>query len=57
MEHTGTSGIFTISRPYNDNRITPAYPGVVQSIGTVMAVIVVVIGWAINKMFGKEVLL
>lgn len=57
MEHTGTSGIFTISRPYNDNRITPAYPGIVQSIGTVMAIIVVVIGWAINKMFGKEVLL
>lgn len=55
MEHTGTSGIFTISGPYNDHRIQPAYPGTIQSIGTAIAIVVVVIGWAINKMFGKEV--
>jgi hypothetical protein len=56
MEHTGTNGIFTISGPYNDHRIHPAYPGMIQSIGTAIAIVVVVIGWAINRMFGKEVL-
>lgn len=56
MEPTDTSGIFTISGPYNDNRLETAYPGMIQSIGTAMAIVVVVIGWAINKLFRKEVL-
>jgi hypothetical protein len=56
MEHTDTSGIFNISGPYNDNRIEMAYPGMIQSIGTAIAIVVVVIGWAINKLFGREVL-
>ena len=56
MERTDTNGIFTISGPYNDNRIELAYPGMIQSIGTAMAIVVVVIGWAINKLFRKEVL-
>ncbi len=58
MEHTGTSGIFTISGPCSDhgNGNEPAYPGMIQGIGTAIAIVVVVIGWAINKMFGREVL-
>jgi hypothetical protein len=56
MEHTDTSGMFNISGPYNDNRIDLDYPEAVQSIGTAIAIVVVVIGWAINKMFRKEVL-
>lgn len=56
MEHTGAGGIFTISGPYNDHGNEPAYPGMIQSVGTAIAIVVVVIGWAINKMFGREVL-
>lgn len=56
MEHTGTSGIFTISGQCSDHGNEPAYPGMIQGIGTAIAIVVVVIGWAINKMFGREVL-
>jgi hypothetical protein len=56
MEHIDTSGMFNISGLYNDNRIDPDYPEAVQTIGTAIAIVVVVIGWAINKMFRKEVL-
>ena len=56
MEHIDTSGMFNISDMYNDNRIDRDYPEAVQSIGTAIAIVVVIVGWAINKMFRKEVL-
>ncbi len=56
MEHIDTNGMFNMSGPYDDNRIDPDLPKAMQSIGTAIAVVVVVIGWAINKMFRKEVL-
>jgi hypothetical protein len=56
MEHTDSSGIFNISDPYNDHPIDLAYPGMLQNVGTAIAIVVVLIGWAINKMFRKEVL-
>jgi hypothetical protein len=56
MERTDTSGMFNISGPHNDNRIDLDYPEAGQNIGTAIAIVVVVIGWTINKMFRKEVL-
>jgi hypothetical protein len=56
MERIDTSRMFNISIPYDDKRIDPDYREAAQFIGTASAIIVVVIGWAINKMFGKEVL-
>jgi hypothetical protein len=55
MENINTSGMFNISRLYSDNQIDPHYPEAIQNIGTAIAIIVVVIGWAINKMFRREV--
>jgi hypothetical protein len=56
MEHIDTSGMFNIPGPHDANRIDLDYPEAVQGIGTAIAFVVVIIGWAINKMFGKEVL-
>jgi hypothetical protein len=56
MEHIDKGEMFNISVPYNDNRLDLDYPEVAQSIGAAMAFFVVIIGWAINKIFGRDLL-
>ena len=56
MEHIEKSEMFDMSVPYNDNRIDMDYPDAAQNIGAVFAFVVVIIGWAISKIFGRDLL-
>ena len=56
MEHVDKSAMFNISGHYNDAQIHLDCPDSAQSIGAAIAFVVVIIGWAINKIFGRELL-
>jgi len=56
MEHIDKGEMFNISVPYNDSRFDPDHPEVAQSIGAAIAFVVVIIGWAISKIFGRDLL-
>ncbi len=56
MEHIEKSEMFDMSVPYNDNRFDSDHPEIAQSIGAAIAFVVVIIGWAISKMFGRDLL-
>ena len=56
MEHIDKGEMFNISGSYNDNRIDLDYPEAAQSIGAAIAFVVVIIGWAINKIFRRDLL-
>lgn len=56
MEHVDKGEIFNISGPDNDNRIDLDYPEALQSIGAAIAFAVVILGWAINKIFRRDLL-
>jgi len=56
MEHIEKSEIFDLSVPYNHNRIDLDYPELAQSIGAAIAFILVIIGWGISKVFGRDLL-
>ena len=56
MEHINKGKFFNISGPDNDNRIGLDYPEALQSIGAAIAFVVVILGWAINKIFRKDLL-
>jgi hypothetical protein len=56
MEHINKGEMFNMSVPYNDNRFIPDHPEVGQSIGAGIAFVVVIIGWAISKIFGRDLL-
>jgi hypothetical protein len=56
MEYIDKGEMFSRSVPYNDNRFDPDHPEVAQSIGAAIAFVVVIIGWAISKIFGRDLL-
>jgi len=57
MEHIDKGEMFNIPGPYsNDNRIDLDYSAAAQSIGAALAFVVVVFGWAINKIFRRDLL-
>ena len=56
MAHIHKSELFGISASYNDERLGPAYPGIAQSIGAAIAFVVVIIGWAVSKLSGRDLL-
>ena len=56
MEHIDKGEMFNISGSYNDDQIDLDYPEAAQSIGAAIAFVVVVIGWAINKIFRRDLL-
>jgi hypothetical protein len=57
MEHIDGSEMFNVSGPYDDSRIDLDFLGAAaQSIGAAVAFLVVIIGWAIHKIFGKDLL-
>jgi hypothetical protein len=56
MEPIDKGEMFNISGPYNDNRIALDYPEAAQSIGAAVAFVVVIFGWAINKIFRRDLL-
>lgn len=48
MQHSDKGEMFNTSAPSNDNRIHLDYPEAVQSIGAVIAFVVVIIGWTLS---------
>jgi hypothetical protein len=56
MESVDKGEVFNISGSCNDNRIDHDYPEVVQSIGAALAFVVVILGWAINKIFRRDLM-
>ena len=56
MESVDKGKIFSISDSYCDNRIYLDSPGPVQSIGAALAFVVVILAWAINKIFGRDLM-
>jgi len=56
MEQIDKGEMFGMTVPYDDDRFDLAYPGKAQSIGAVIAFVVVIVGWAISKMFGRDLL-
>lgn len=56
MEHIDKHDKFKISHSCNDNLIDLHYSEVAQSIGAAIAVLVVILGWAINKIFRRDLL-
>lgn len=56
MEHIDKGEICNISSPYINDRIYFDYPEAAQRIGAAIAFIVVIFGWAISKIFRKDLL-
>ena len=56
MERVDKGEVFNISGSYSDNRINLDYPEAVQSIGAALAFVVVILGWAINKIFRRDLM-
>ena len=56
MEYIDKGEMFSRPVPYSDNRFDPDHPEVAQSIGAAIAFVVVIIGWAISKIFGRDLL-
>ena len=55
MEHINRGALFTLSD--NNKRIELDYPDAIPSIGVAIAFVVVFLGWAINKIFRRDLLL
>ena len=56
MEHVGKGELSNISGLYNENRVDLDYREAAQNIGAAIAVVVVIFGWAINKIFRRDLL-
>jgi hypothetical protein len=56
MERVGKGEIFGIPGSYGDNRVGLAPLGPVQGIGAALAFVVVILAWAINKIFGRDLM-
>ena len=56
MEYIEKNEMVTASGSCNDNLTHLDYPGMAQSIGAAIAFVVVIIGWATNKIFRKDLL-
>ncbi len=56
MEYIDKGETFCRSIPYNDNQFDPDHPEIAQSLGAAIAFVVVIIGWAIGKIFGTDLL-
>ncbi len=56
MEHIDKDEMCNISVQYNDSRMDLDSPEATQSIGAAIAFVVVIFGWAINKIFRKDLL-
>ena len=56
MESVDKGEVFNISGSYRDNRSYLDSPGPVQSIGATLAFVVVILAWAINKIFGRDLM-
>jgi hypothetical protein len=56
MEYIEKGEMVTASGSCDDNLTHLDYPGMAQSIGTAIAFVVVIIGWATSKIFRKDLL-
>ena len=54
MEHIDKGAMFSLSD--SNKRIEWDYPHAAQSIGVAIAFVVVIFGWAINRIFRKDLL-
>ena len=56
MAHTRESELFGISASPHDEPADPVHSGIAQGIGAALAFVVVIVGWAIGKLFGRDLL-
>ena len=54
MEHVDKSEMFNISCQHDDIRIHLDYSDAAQNIGATIAFVVVIFGWAVNKIFRRD---
>ncbi len=56
MESVDKGEVFNMSGSCSDNRINLDYPEAVQNIGAALAFVVVILGWAISKIFRRDLM-